>query len=921
MTQKQCWTWTPVAWALWALAQSAVAQTSPGATPVVGQRLERVEVTGTAIKRLADESALPVQVLSREDIAKAGATTAADIVALLSAGAKGLNDGASIANGGARDQMGLNAANLRGLGSSSTLVLLNGRRLANFAAPGDEAAVDLNNIPAAAVQRVEVLLDGASALYGSDAIGGVINFITRQDYQGLELDAYAYRTQEGGAGRRTLSLAGGAGDLGRDRFNLFGVLDLQQNDALSTAQRRFISDLRIPERLPHLLSSATFPGNIRLTRDQRDYLQAQGFAVTGQTIAGRTINLAAPQCQAPHSLYLPDGIGGVDACTYDYMRDVELYPESRKYSGLLRAVAQLTPEHQLFAEFSHAQARTAYVSTSNRVDADVPIALIPRLAATGLDQGDPEATVVVRTRLLEAGRRHSELSSSGQRLVLGARGSFAGWDYDSAINHSRNRVDERDGAGYLLYDQVMAGFLNGTLNPFGPNSDAGRALLAQAQVNNNVRQARGTLSSVDAKFSRALTQLAGGDLMLALGAELRRESTRSWASDLLLSDNILGDSTPGDAQTTQYSRRAWALWSELSAPLTRELELGLALRHDRYQDVGSSSTPKLSLRWQPSRALLLRGAVGTGFRAPTVNDLHRPVRVSTTATLADPVYCAENDNDLGVCADNWETRTYANPKLKPERSVQGSLGLVFEAGRHFSGSLDYWAITKRDLISTLGDDVILANLAKYEPLVHRYSENEGLAGCDYDATDNSICFIELRKENRGRHKASGLDLALQLRELSTGAGQFGLSLQSTYMLRSERQTGNGDPYISNLGRFVTDGAVQRWRHRLSLDWHWQQWSAALSNQYISGYEDQNNAIDTNSGSVVARNRVRAYSLWDLSAAVALSPALTLRAGVKNLANTAPPFSNQAYHFISGYNPADSDPRGRAFTLNLQYRVK
>ena len=162
------------------------------------QKLERVEITGSSIKRIDGEAALPVEVVKRQDIDKLGVTTAAELLQKLTANVGGLTDGASITDQSGA-QRGFNGANLRGLGVSSTLVLLNGRRLANFASPGDNAGVDLNNIPAGAIQRVEVLKDGASAIYGTDAMGGVINFITRKDYQGAALSAYALRTGEGGA--------------------------------------------------------------------------------------------------------------------------------------------------------------------------------------------------------------------------------------------------------------------------------------------------------------------------------------------------------------------------------------------------------------------------------------------------------------------------------------------------------------------------------------------------------------------------------------------------------------------------------------------------------------------------------------------------------------------------------------------------
>ena len=882
---------------------------------------QRVQITGSAIKRIDAETALPVQVITREDINKAGVTTAAELVATLSAAANNLTDGVSIANGGYRDQMGFNSANLRGIGASSTLVLLNGRRMANFASPGDDTGVDLNNIPAAAIERVEVLLDGASAIYGSDAIGGVINFVTRKDYSGFGAEVSKGWTQEGGAGRKSLTLSGGFGELARDGFNAFAVLDLQKSDALRTSQRKFIDDLQIPERLPHLLSSATFPGNIRLTSAQRNFLISKGFQVGGQVIGARTINLSVPTCNAPHTLYLPEGIGGEYACTYDYMRDVELFPKSDKASGLGRAVWQISPQHQVFAEFSYTRAKTWYVGTSNRVDGDMDVSLIPALAATGLAAALPnDRDITVRTRLLDAGNRTSELTSTGTRTVLGATGTAGAWDYDVGLAHAVNRVSERDVHGYLLYDRAMEGFANGLINPFGASTAAGRQFLDSIQVDDEVRRARGTTDTVDLKFSRPLARMSGGEATLALGAEVRRERASSSASELLLSDNIAGDPTPGDAQTRTFSRTVKAVFGELVLPLSKTLELGLALRHDRYDVIGGSTNPKASVRWRPSEKALLRASVGTGFRAPSLDDMYRPNKTGATATLADPVCMAENDNDLGFCADLWETRTYANPNLKPERSTQWSLGVVLQPAANVSFSADYWAITKRDLISTIGDDVILSNLDKYEPLVHRYNEDEGLDGCDYDPSDSAICFIELRKENRGRQKTAGIDLALDVKGLKTGIGQFGVRVAGTLALVSKKQTGYGDPYISNLGRFVTDGAVQRWRHRVTLDWSAGNWSAALSNSYLSSHVDQNNAIDTNTGSVVAAGRVKAYSLWDLTGSWQPAKGWTLRGGVKNLFDKAPPFSNQAFFFISGYDPSYTDPRGRRYYVSVGYSL-
>ena len=873
--------------------------------PPVDAQLQKVEITGSAIKRLESETALPVQVLTRQDIVKQGLTTAAEIVARLSASANNLTDGGSVAYGGFRDQMGMNGANLRGIGVSSTLVLLNGRRMANFASPGDAAGVDLNNIPAAAIQRVEVLLDGASALYGSDAIGGVINFITRKDYQGVELNASTGNTTEGGGGKRTASIAGGFGDLTRDGFNVFAVLDLQKTSPLNASQRKFIDELEIPKNLPDLLSSASFPGNLILSSTQRDTLIKDGFSTNGKTvISSKTINpAAATGCNAPASLYLPAGIGGVDGCTYDYMRDIELYPKSSKTNLFTRGVADLGQGHQFFAEASLSRSRTLYSGTPNRVNADMDVSKVAALSKTSLatlDAADEDRIITVRTRLIEAGLRTSELVSTGQRLVAGMNGMLKGWDYEFALNHSRNKVSDRDYQGYLNEQMILDGFAAGTLNPFGPSSAEGLALYEKAQIRGEVRNATGTMSSLDFKASSALAKLEGGDLALAVGGELRRERQDYHQSEALAKDLILGETSQGPDADFGQSRRVAGLYAELSAPVTKALELQAAVRYEHYQRTGSAVSPKLGLKYTADKSLLLRASVGSGFRAPSLTDLYRPVTEGSSATVVDPV-CLADDPDATAtdCADLWVTRNYSNPNLKPEKSSQFSFGAVFEPRPGVNLSVDYWNIKKRDLISTLGVDVILSDLAKYGSLVHRDE-------------DNAIDHIDLVKENRGGQKIAGLDFAASMSGLKSSLGTFGLRFNGTLTLSSKQQTGNGDPYVSNLGHFINDGVVQRWRHTVSADWEQGDWSATLSNSYLSSYTDH---------SILSKpdRTVKAYSLWDLTGAWNATPQLTLRAGIKNLLNTAPPYSQQAWFFLSGYDPSYTDPRGRFVYASLQYR--
>lgn len=889
-------------------ALAAVGALATLCNPAAAQeKLDRVEVTGTAIKRLAGETALPVQVIGREEITKAGVTTAAELVARISAAANNLTDGGSIGYGGFRDQMGFNAANLRGLGVSSTLVLLNGRRMANFASPGDAAGVDLNSIPAAAIQRVEVLLDGASALYGSDAIGGVINFITRKDFRGAEASVLAGATREGGGGKRAATLSGGLGDLATQGFNLMAVLDLQTTKPLNASQRKFITALDIPGRLPDLLSSASFPGNVLLARSQFNILEAEGFKANGKdVISTRRINPSAGSgCNPPASLYLPDGIGGEEGCTFDYMRDIELYPKSRKSSFFGRGVVALGRDHQLFVELSSARARTLYSGTPNRVDADIDVSRLPYFKTSSLnslDADDEDRVITVRTRLMEAGLRTSELISATQRTVVGLTGTSGTWDYEFAYNHSASNVSDRDHQGYLNEALIRSGFADGTISPFERSGSAGLALYEQAQIRGEVRAANGTTDSVDFKASRSLARLDGGDLALALGGESRREKQVYRQSDALAQDLILGETSQGPDAAFTRSRRVNAVFAEISAPLTKQLELQAAMRYEHYTVSGGAFSPKLGLRYQPSSMLLLRASAGRGFRAPSLSDLYRPVSTGTAATLVDPVCMGlDPENTVTDCSDTWTTYNYSYDKLKPEKSRQFSLGAVFEPHRGMTLNLDYWNIEKSNLISTLGVDVILSDVTKYSGLVIRDE-------------DQAIDHIDLIKRNRGKQRISGLDVGVSVSPMRTALGSLGLRLNGTLTLRSQQQTGDGDPFVSNLGRFLNDGVVQRWRHTVSVDWEQGPFSATLSNSYLSGYRDQEVVGKAN------RN-VEAYSLWNLSAGWEATKSLSLRVGVQNLLDKSPPFSQQAYFFLSGYDPSYTDTRGRYGYASLRYTFR
>jgi iron complex outermembrane recepter protein len=904
------------------------AQTAPA--PAAGDAGTRVEITGSSIKRLAAETALPVQVISREAIDKSGVTTVAELLTQLSANVGGLTDGASISDQ-AGAQRGFNGANLRGLGVSSTLVLLNGRRLANFATPGDNAGVDLNNIPAGAIQRVEVLKDGASAIYGTDAMGGVINFITRRDYTGADVSLYALGTQEGGAGKTAFAASAGFGNLATDRFNILATVDVQKLAALNSGQRDYIAEYDLAKRLPTQLSSNPFPANVDLTAAQLTALNAFVTANPGTALRGsgpggswvpsvpgssaRRVNFGKASCTGglnPNSV-VPASLGGTEGCAYNYMNDTEIYPESERANLIVRGTFQLAEDHQLFAEALFSKTTTAYAAspaTSGRIRTSAGITLPASLqAVTGVT-----TPVDFRFRLQDAGKRTNEVESEATRLVIGASGRLGEWDYDTALNLATNKATDTNLSGWVSYSRLIEGMRTGAYNPFSPSSSAaGQAFMDSIRLDGGARFAKGTSNSLDAKLSRALAKLGGGDLLLALGAEVRREKTDFSSSAVLKGNDITGDRSSSGAllADTSNERDVTGVFAEVIAPLSRQWEAQFAIRHDRYDGVFDANTnrtspslsttnPKLGLSWRPIDSVLARTSYGTGFRAPSISEMFRPLRAGVTASFVrDPV--SGETTQLPIDRSS-------NPELKPEKSKQFSLGVVFEPSREWNASLDYWAIRKTDIISEIGEETIFTNPVYYNDpsIVRRFS-------------DGFIEVITVKKENRGKLNTAGIDLSVGWRGAPSDSGRFGARLDGTLVTEYGFQTDPRSPLVDGLGKFRDDKAVQRWRHKLTLDWDRGGFGVSIANTYRSGYRDQN--VEGLSSPEFSNRDVEAYSLWDLTGSWQVNKALRLRAGILNLLDTAPPFTNQSRYFQVTWDPTYGDPRGRSAYVNLQYSFK
>ena len=886
---------------------------------------QRVEITGSSIKRTDSETALPVTVITRDQIERSGAVSVEDVLHRVTASSAAFSD-SSQGVGYATSN-----ANLRGLGANSTLVLLNGRRLSNhpFGNVGGTVAVDLNSIPFAALDRIEVLRDGASAVYGTDAVGGVINFITRRDYTGGEVSLRYGDTEARIGGRETgASLAYG---LGNERFNLLMTAHVAKSTRIRAVdQGLYLRGIQeIPGSDPPT-SGRAFPGRLV------DYGLSPGAYVSDGTFKDAKFS----PCDPVNTIVLkaadpsPNG-KDIKRCRFIYPATLDNLPDSEKSDLFGRLSYNLSAEHQLYAEASYARnhsiGRIAPVpidSSAGHVNAvtgeyphfafPVSSPYFPTTLLTSLGFAAPFDTIPgmpgmteVALRALPVGNRINDNTNDQVRLVGGLRGVLAGWDYDTGLSYSR-AAGSLQYRGYINEPRFLAALATGKINPFGPNDAAGTALLNTTLMEGAMRQSTSTTTSIDGKASRDLMAMAGGQMALAVGFDARREE----ANDRPVNDEYrqgLHIGGEGTVPQTKAARTVLALFTELSLPIAKGLEASLAARYDHYSDFGSSVNPRATLRWQPTKALLLRAAAGTGFRAPSLWDVNSPPAFTNTAnSLVDPDCPAGFAGDPR-CETQFNVRNSSTPGLKAEKSRQVSAGIVLEPMKDVSASLDYWEISKSDQIDSIGGDALLTDTALYARYKSRIRRT----------ADGFISYIETPVENLGGLRTAGIDLNVKAAWTLAGLGRLGVELDGTYITRWTRQNGKDGPYVSYLGT-AGDGAtvqpVPRWQHTLVFDWATGAWGARLENQFVKGWTESAALVDANVG-VATDYHVKDSDRWNLSGAYTGIKNLTLRLGVKNLFDKAPPFTASSSYgsHAAGYAASFTDPRGRNYYAAASYK--
>ncbi|MES2717375.1 MAG: TonB-dependent receptor [Pseudomonadota bacterium] len=867
---------------------------------------QRVEITGSAIKRIDAETAVPVTIVRIQELKAQGVTSVEQIMNSLSAVqlTQGSSQQVGAGTGGAA------FADLRGIGASKTLVLLNGRRIANNAIDG--SAVDLNMIPFASLERVEVLRDGASSLYGTDAIGGVINFITRNDYQGGSITLGADVPQHDGGKSESANVGFGFGDLGKQGFNVFGFLDVNRQHRINGLQRP------INARFPGGLSPTPFPANYY-----------QDGAITG--------NPAAPDCTSPAFL-TPAGDG--TSCIIKTSSFVDYTPESERVSGMLRGTLRFGDHNLALEWFKTRNETTTEIApvpygtlwmNKNRPDGS-PNPYYPGNPGSAFNPSFPlnpnyvqanmtprpgavlqPGFIVVKWRALDGGSRSNTSINNQQRLLASLDGVVAGWDYQAGISYNENKIKEMV-SGYSDGDKITIGMLNGVINPFSNVQDAaGAAAIQDALLGGNLQNHKGKVTTVDGRISRELGDWFGSGRRsaVAIGAEFRKEDFISAANAPVAA--LLQASTGVDPSSlSEGTRNVSALYTELSIPITKTLDASAAVRYDKYSDFGDTINPKFTLRYQPMKELLVRSSFSTGFRAPSLYELNATPSYTNTGNVNDPVNCPGGVPIAGKsralnCNVQFQRLTGGNIDLQPEKAKNFTLGFVFEPAANLSAGLDFWWVRVKDTISALSETTVLGDAVTFGQYINRNADgNLSIDGFSCPGTDCG--YLDLRQQNLGNTNTRGVDFNATFRQNLGAMGRLTLGLNGTYVTKYEYQDFIGSPYNQNVGRYVGVAPIFRWQHATTAVWNMGSWTVGGVARYKSGYTDQDPV-----------NTVGSYATVDAYVTWTGLKNFSFTFGVNNLTDREPPYSNQGEVFQANYDPRFTDPTGRKYYARASYQ--
>jgi iron complex outermembrane recepter protein len=939
----------------------ASAQTTPPA-PV----LQRVEVTGSNIRRTDTETASPVQVITRDEIERSGKGTVAEYLQTLTADGQG-----SVPTTYGRGFAGGSAAgiSLRGLGANATLVLVNGRRIAPavLADDGQRQFTDLKQIPLEAVERVEVVKDGASAIYGSDAIAGVVNIILRKGFVGTVGKVSYGRSRYGDGGQPRAAVTSGFGDFDKDGYNiLFNFETGKQHteyyrdrtdrgpvgvSALASAYG--FDPLQSSNNIGRLAGNGTIPvsngvrlnnttnasiiGNVRnpVTLNYYSRSDPNGVGFT------RVFPAAGTFCNANTSLPQTDAGGG---CLVDARREYgTVLPDTQTNNFLVRGTYKINSQTEGFAEInlytsdnrsqngdvnapSGATTNTRGVSTSNIANT--------LLGATHPD--NPYFGTAARLSYLPAldiGPRAVTASAESVRILAGVKGTWDAWDYDTAFQFSQNK--QTDTQERTINAVVAQALLNptatnvaaasaasaayralpaGTFWRIGENAGLNSPALYAALLQDGTREGFSRSGLIDIKASREIGKIDDRSIGLAVGAEYRLESNNLPVYSGQGQNIGLGFVTYGG------KRNVFGAYGEILLPVLKTLELNGAIRYDKYSDAGDSITPKIGAVWKIVPNFALRGTLAEGFRAPSFTENGAGSFTAFNGpTVNDRVRTA-----AGVPAQGSVQPAFiqgGNTNLKPEESQSFTFGAVWDITPKTSLTADVWQIKRKGLIV----------IEQAQQAVDAGRVTRDATTSQNPADPGALLQVTVNLVNAARSETSGFDLDGKHRfDLGGEYGRLTIGGQYTRLVKQSVTDPDGTKheYAGTHGDCNITNCIGSPKDKLSASASWQfaAWNLTAIGNYRGSFSNKLEKSDTTCAQTFLNGtdapngcKIKSFTTVDISARWQVFKNTEIFGSIQNLFDSKPPLDSETYGAI-GYNPLDySGAQGRYFTAGLRHK--
>ena len=908
-----------------AAPQDTPATAQPTTTDTTTAKEGDIVVTGSLFRRTDTETPSPVTTLTADSLAKAGITTVSDAIRSISADSSGSIPTSFSAGFGA----GSSGVSLRGLTVNSTLTVIDGLRTANYplSDDGQRSFVDLNTIPDAIVDRVEVLKDGASSSYGADAIGGVVNIIMKKEITGVYGTIEGGTTQRGDGGEQRATLTLGTGSLKDKGFNLYISGEYQHDDPIRARDRGFpfntanLSGIggdnnNAGSVVPGATTSALVAPTTQLT---------PGNILSGSGVPTGPFRVLNPNGCAGTTSPVSGDLG--NGCTQNLVADYgQIQPEQTRFGVTVHGTAQVNDRTQAYIMASYFQNEVRGASNPATIRSTNPIntqnIVLPAVLSNGqLNPNNPYAASGQPAMIRYLFGDIPASSDYKNHLIRGAAGIDGrfgdGWGYSVSATVAHSWLDITQN-GYLNLNALTNAINTGSYNFVDPtqNSAAVRSALSPA-----VRtQATSDLDMIQAVLTKDLFALPGGPLQLGVGASFRYEAQNDPNQNPNLTTIGLNQYTAVGSRTVESG------YFEVNAPVLTSLEINGSGRFDHYEEGYNRFSPKIGAKFTPFRQLAIRGTFSKGFRAPSFAETSGSV-IGFTSTKAPCSVQVQHGATLtgttctGGSAYNQSYsigfNTVGDANIRPELSRSFTGGVVVQPLRWLSFTADYYNIKKTDVIS--GGPLSNQALAAYyagTALPGGYSVTPDAIDPAYPNAPRRALFVNSPFANAAALKTSGIDVSALVQLKPSDDLHFTSRAEATYILHYLFKPSADQPYSDFVGTqapYITSSGAgtPQWRGNWQNSVEYGRYTLTGTAYYVSGYKavayDQFGTTNCDGGSTYGGTdpnfncHVRRFIDVDLTGNVKVNDKFNFYFNVINLFDAKAPL-NAGNYAATNYNP-------------------